>query len=179
MSGSMTEFRAVQELLSHSSIASRTEPLLRHVPATEDRPEHGVILWDSLQELGAQQFSDGERVLLELAWQLWSGRKRPLVDLAAPVTITDALQWLDEEGMARLATAVNIKRGRATWQPAAELAERLGRRVEELEAGAESSGANAQGQSYNYGVYSGWISGLNEVIALIGEPHPHEPGVPA
>ena len=79
-----------------------TTPLIQDLTAPFISPEERDIEWPQLRE-AARRWSSGERLLMEAAWDLWSGDgTKPLMAYVGT---------LDNENLKRLLNGIRIRRG--------------------------------------------------------------------
>lgn len=78
----------------------------------DDGFHHRAIAWEGIARMAQEAaLSDGELVLINCAFALWSGRSEAFVGEAIhSPTIPHILQWLDSDGVARVLQAIGLKR---------------------------------------------------------------------
>lgn len=100
------KFEIVQMLLTAPTFTNRMDPHVR--PATGDREaeQGGTIIWDGVKE-EAQRCSRGERVIVEIAWGLWSGQQTALTFPGTGPTFAD-LYSIDAEHVMLVSLALQV-----------------------------------------------------------------------
>lgn len=100
-------FEVAQILLTAPSFTGRMNAFVRPATGDAEAERGGTIIWDDVREL-ARTCSTGEKILIELAWQLYSGKRDSLLENAKGPNLADLIAYVDAQHVMYVSQALQI-----------------------------------------------------------------------